>query len=122
MGCEVGLGILLEGRVSVVAGLKVEEEVGRSMEEEAGGTMEEEVERRVTDEDADVEIMLPYWFTVAFEMLKNALVARGAVAFTWNSMKLNWLLKARSNFEPPSLPSVVIFQLYEFVVKATELR
>jgi hypothetical protein len=74
----------------------------------------------VPGKDADipvVEMILPYWSTSAFVMLKNALAAKAAVPFALKGSKLNWLVKARSKFQPPSLPSIVTFQLYTVVSK-----
>lgn len=70
----------------------------------------------------DVEIMLPYWSVVEFVMLKNVLEATGLVPFVLNNWRLNWLFFARSNFEPPSLPSMVTFQLYDCCVNATRVQ
>jgi hypothetical protein len=67
--------------------------------------------------EIDFEIVLPCRSTVPFDMLKDELMARGVVLFFWKIMKLKMLLKARSNFDPPSLPSVVTFQLYEVLVR-----
>jgi hypothetical protein len=70
----------------------------------------------------DVEMVLPYWSAVEFVMLKNVLKATGLVPFVLNNWKLNWLSFAMSNFEPPSLPSIVTFQLYDCCVSATRVQ
>jgi hypothetical protein len=97
ISAEVELALVIDGNTAVVPVPEVIAGVGRV----------------VADRVADVEIMLPYWLTVAFVMLKNVLVEKGAVSFTRNSMRLNLLSKARSNVDPLSLPSTVTFQLYD---------
>jgi hypothetical protein len=63
IGAEVGLALVIDGNIAVVPLPEVKAELGRV----------------VADKVADVEIMLPYWLTVAFVMLKNVLIAEGAV-------------------------------------------
>jgi hypothetical protein len=66
IGAEVGLALVIDDNTAVVPVPEVKAELGGV----------------VADKVADVEIMLPYWLTVAFVMLKNVLVEKGAVSFT----------------------------------------
>lgn len=80
---ELGLALVLVGLLLMVEGelgswvADENEELGSRVADE-----NEELGRRVVDKDADVEMILPFWSTVAFEMLKNELKASGVVLFT----------------------------------------
>jgi hypothetical protein len=121
---DIGLALVFGSKVPVVVVTKVEElerpEAGKvdgleraDWADDRDENIEEveEAGRRVVDVDVSVAILWPCWLTVVFEMLKYALWAVIVVLFTLNTIKLKTLLNVRSNFAPPSLPSVVIFQV-----------
>lgn len=55
-------------------------------------------------------------------MLKYPLLAMVEVWLCTKSIKLNWLQNARSNLAPPSVPSVLTFQLYALLLFAIESK
>jgi len=87
----------------------------RVVEEEVEDVDVEDVDM-VEEEEVVDEILTPCASKFESETLNHELLATVEVSPCLNSMKLNWLLKERSNFDPPSVPSTLTFHRYVFAL------